>query len=127
MKSYSEGNFDAFYIDDSELKFGMEQFAKKADIAIQLFAETNAKNLEKEAKQGRPWTDRTGDARKRLNGTVEKTSTGYRIVLAHGVDYGLWLELANEGKYGIVDKTMNLQAPLILSDMEGLLSNLRVL
>ena len=33
-------------------------------------------------------------------------SNGYRIRLAHGVDYGIWLELANEKRYAIIDETV---------------------
>ena len=31
---------------------------------------------------------------------------GYRITLAHGVDYGIWLELAHEKKYAIIPETI---------------------
>jgi hypothetical protein len=52
-----------------------------------------AEDMENYAKANAPWTDRTGDARERLHATVEETGPIGTIVLAHGVDYGIWLEV----------------------------------
>jgi hypothetical protein len=53
-----------------------------------------------------PWTDRTGNARQSLNATTEHTATTDTLVLAHGVDYGVWLEIAHGGAYQIVIPTI---------------------
>ena len=89
-----------------------------------MYAETQAKNLEGYAKEHRPWTDRTGDARKRLNGYVTEIPNGYRINLAHGVDYGIWLELAMEKRFAILEPTVRLQGPEVLRGMNRLLNEL---
>src|SRR5688500_10891929 len=49
-------------------------------------------------KANAPWQDRTGAARAGLTATVE----GNAVTLAHGVDYGLWLEIANQGRFAII-------------------------
>lgn len=104
---------------------GLSRFDEKADKAVKMFAETAAATLEADAKQNRPWTDRTGDARKRLKGYIESIPNGYKIILAHGVDYGLWLEVAKDGMYGIVKKTIRMEAPYIMQDFSGLMEKMK--
>ena len=80
--------------------------------------------LEGYAKEHRPWTDRTGDARKRLTSYVTDIPNGYRINLAHGVDYGIWLELAMEKRFAILEPTVRLQGQEVLRGMNRLLEEL---
>lgn len=79
---------------------------EKAAAAIKGFAETGAKKLEAYAKENARWKDRTGDARRRLKGSAEQVKNGYQLSLAHGVDYGIWLELAMERRYAIIEETI---------------------
>ena len=85
---------------------GLADCESKADIAIRMLAEQGALQLQNSAKENRKWTDRTGHARQRLTGYVGKIPEGYRITLAHGVDYGIWLELANEKRFAIIPQTI---------------------
>ena len=85
-----------FSFDPTGLLQGLTQTESKADVAIRMYAEQSALKLQNYAKEHRRWTDRTGHARQRLTGSSAKITTGYRLQLAHGVDYGLWLELAKE-------------------------------
>lgn len=48
------------------------------------------------------WTDRTSNARNSLTATVSHTATQHTIVLAHGMSYGIWLEVRWAGRYAIV-------------------------
>lgn len=109
-------------LDDSEVIENLEELRKLA--AVKIYAETQAEQLEGYAKEHRPWTDRTGDARKRLKGYVTDIPNGYRINLAHGVDYGIWLELANEKRFAILEPTIRLQGPMVLKGLKGLLERL---
>jgi hypothetical protein len=95
------------------------------DIAMRMFCDTKAQDLQGDAQENRPWKDRTGDARKRLKGSYEKTVTGYRLILAHGVDYGKWLELAHEKKYAIIEPTIRLSSPKIMKDFKGMMNALK--
>lgn len=92
--------------DINSLENGLSSMEDKFDVAIRLFANTAASKLEDSAKENRPWTDRTSSARLRMKGKAFKVNNGYKLELAHGVNYGVWLELANEGKYAIIDKTI---------------------
>jgi len=63
---------------------------------------------EGQAKRDRPWKDRTSNARQGLHGgTGWDSATAFIIYLAHSVDYGPYLELANSGKYAVIEKTLN--------------------
>lgn len=112
----------SFRIEDSDLRAGLDDLKKVA--AVRIYAETQAKTLEGYTKENRPWTDRTGDARKRLTGYVTDIPKGYRINLAHGVDYGVWLELAMEKKYAILEPTIRLKGPEVIKGMENLLERI---
>ena len=98
---------NGFSFDMKDMLKGLAGMESNFDAALRMYAETSAKKLEGSAKQNRRWTDRTGQARQRLNGSVGKVPEGYRLYLAHGVDYGLWLELAHERKYSIIPETIH--------------------
>lgn len=113
-----------FVTDLTELEKGIAMIDRKADLAVRAFAETNAKAMESDAKEQAKWTDRTGQARKTLRGYVEELPTGYRLILAHGVSYGIWLELAHEQRFAIVEPIVRLSAPYIMKDFERLLEKM---
>lgn len=106
------------------LEDGLEAFSQRAMATVKMFAETQAKVLEKDAKEQAKWTDRTGHARARLTGYTEEEENKIRIVLSHGVDYGIWLELANEKRYAIVKPIIELEAPFIMRDFENLMEQM---
>lgn len=91
-----------FRLDISGMITGLANFESASDKAIRVYAEQGALQLQNFARENRKWTDRTGHARQRLQGYVGKIPNGYRITLAHGVDYGIWLELANEKRFAII-------------------------
>ena len=95
-----------FSFDMGDLEKGLNLLDNKADAAIRMYAETGGQKLVDSAKENRKWTDRTGRARESLNSTVSVTSSGYRIYLAHGVDYGIWLELAHGKRFAIIPQTI---------------------
>ena len=66
-----------------------------------------AGQLEGYAKTYAPWTDRTGHARQSLHGGVESSGGELVLYLSHGVEYGIWLELAHGGNYAIVRPTVD--------------------
>lgn len=110
--------------DIDDLIKGIYMIDKKADTAVKMFANTNAKVMETDAKEQARWTDRSSMARKSLRGYVEETPNGYKIILSHGVDYGIWLELANEKRYAIVEPIIRLTSPYIMRDFENLLEKM---
>lgn len=61
--------------------------------------------LEKDMKENAPWQDRTGNARQGLYGTASMDSKEIKIRIGHTMDYGVFLELARDGKYAILKPT----------------------
>lgn len=110
-----------FILNMSNLYNGVQGFGNKAQAALFLYAQTSSKKLEGYMKTNAPWQNRTSNARQTLSGTVSKIPAGYRITLSHGVDYGIFLELANEKKYAIVAPTVNTQSSAVFTGLNNLL------
>lgn len=82
---------------------GMTSYEQKVLFAIRQVATYFAPILEAYAKEHAPWTDRTGHARQRLFTLVEDLSKDTVVLyLAHGVEYGRFLEIRFAGRYQIV-------------------------
>ncbi len=64
-----------------------------------------AGTLEAEMKKKAPWQDRTSNARQSLYGRAEMGKDQITIRLGHSVEYGVFLELARDGKYAILKPT----------------------
>lgn len=84
-------------------------------------AQQNAQEMEAWAKQNAPWQDRTGNARAGLHATVEGTGGIGTIVLSHGVPYGLWLEIANGGRYAIIAQAIDVFGAKLMDDLQRML------
>lgn len=113
-----------FRFDPGDMLDKISQAATKSEAAIAMYANNAALTLQNYAREHRPWTDRTGHARQRLTGSVARVAQGYQIILAHGVDYGKWLELAHEKKYAIIQPTIQAKSPEVLSGFNKLLERL---
>lgn len=124
---------------------GLEDFENKFDKAMKMYCDTSCKKLEGYAKQHRPWTDRTSQARQRLISSYKKIDKIYRLQLAHGVSYGKFLEATNnpnwknqkssdgknqltglqaefayERKFAIISPTIREKSPEILKGLKNL-------
>lgn len=114
-----------FKFDASDLLKGLTSSENKAQAAFRKLAETGASKLEEGAKTNARWQDRTGDARRRLKGDVLEVTNGYKLRLAHGVDYGKWLELAHERRFAIIEETIRFVGTFeIMPGFEKLLNRL---
>lgn len=119
----------AFSLDyvNSQLGKNLDKMATKLGATILMYASTKAEQLEYKMKINRPWADRTGMAKATLNAKVSQPDKNtIRITLAHGVDYGIWLELAHEKNYAIVAPTINQEGPRIIDDLGDLMSKLKL-
>lgn len=108
--------------DLSGLVNGLASFDNRFEQMVVARAETSAQRLEAYAKQNRPWTDRTGQARQRLNCRVSRTGRGqFTLTLAHGVSYGADLEFLHDKRYAIIFPTLETQGPKVIQAFAGLL------
>lgn len=102
----------------SQLNAKLSKMGPKVGTALLMYMSTKTKSIESSMKVNRPWTDRTGMAKATLSGTLSQPSPDLmRITLAHGVEYGIWLELAHEKNYAIIAPTISKEGPRL---MEGL-------
>ena len=115
----------SFRLDASDLINGLLSFGEsRVPYALEMYCSTIAKQFESYAKNNRPWTDRTSRARLGLTGYYKKVPNGYRIYIAHTVDYGIWLEYANEKNYAILEPTVRLKGPDAVKGLKTLFNNI---
>jgi len=83
------------------------EFLERKKAGLYALLQNWAGTMEGYAKSHAPWTDRTGHARQGLQGGVDVRGDQQVLYLSHGVDYGIWLELAHGGNYAIVRPTVD--------------------
>lgn len=112
-----------FHVNANALIKTLQQaYETKTQAAVRMYAMQGAQKFENYAKINRQWTDRTGRARQSLKGYIETTPNVTYINIAHGVYYGIYLELCNERKYAILQKTVDANAQEVLQGFEELLN-----
>lgn len=111
----------------SDLKKNLDKMSEKLGVVLLMYSATKASEIQAKMKVNRPWTDRTGMAKATLNAKVSQPDPNtIRITLAYGVDYGIWLELANNKNYAIIAPTINEEGPRIVEDLNNLMSKLKL-
>lgn len=102
------------------------QMAQKYTQAIfqsgRRIAHEQAAEMQAYARSNAPWQDRTGAARAGLTATVEETGPIGTIVLSHGVDYGIWLEVANGGRFAIIAPTIDVFGPKVMRSLQNMIN-----
>lgn len=83
-------------------------------VELQAYAQANA-----------PWADQTGAARDGLVTDVFEEGGEIVIELSHSVDYGVWLELIQNGNFAIIMPTLEALGPRILRDAGSLVTDIR--
>lgn len=81
--------------------------------------------VEKHIKTKAPWKDRTGNARSGLAATAVKESDDvYSIVMTYSVDYGIYLERANDGNYATIIPTLPVYGPKVIATCTKIMDRL---
>ena len=107
--------------DDRLLTAKLLMIDAKAMTAIAAVMAYRAPSVVAYAKQHAPWTDRTSNARNGLYATAERGGDSFRIVLGHGVPYGIWLEVKNSGQYAVIKPTIQNQGPVVMGALSAVL------
>ena len=111
----------------STLNKKLHSVEEKIGAAILMYASTKAIEYESYMKLNRPWTDRTNQAKVTLNTKVSQpNSHTVRITLAHGVEYGIWLELAHEKKYAIIGPTIDAKGTDLVNGMQNIFNKIKL-
>lgn len=80
-----------------------------------------AGRVENRAKRTRPWTDRTGNARRSIYGRPFETPNSIGLYTGIGVDYGVYLEVSNGGKYAVVWNSVTQERENFIGVLRGIL------
>lgn len=100
-----------------------ENYTKTIFLTGRRVAEQRAKTLEQWAKDNAPWQDKTGEARRGLKAEVlESPGVLAEIVLSHSAPHGIWLEIANGGKYAIIAKAIDVQSVEFMKDIQRIMN-----
>lgn len=84
------------------------------EVAYDAFTEAEVQ-LEEAARRNAEWEDRTGDARDGLTAqTLAPRDGNVSLLLFHTVEYGKWLELIQNGRFAVIMKTLEEEAPRII-------------
>jgi hypothetical protein len=92
-----------FTIQLDALDHNLHRFDERARKAIDKTMTYQAARSETYMKTNAKWTDRTTNARNGLFvSVVRHGEDSWEMILSHGVSYGIWLEVLNNGRYAIV-------------------------
>lgn len=88
---------------DDKLTPQLQQFERKVEQALVATGEFQATKATAWMKLNAPWTDQTGNARNGLHAFVQRApGQSVTLVLSHGVNYGIWLEVKFNGRDAVV-------------------------
>ena len=89
-----------------------------------LSPEQQANEIENYMKSHRPWTDRTGNARRglRCDVSASKMKRVTTLELKHSVYYGVYLEYGMGQRFAIIQPTIRIKGPEIMRDMQGFIN-----
>lgn len=100
--------------DDKELANKINNIDRNAKRFIAATLKMHSRRAQAYAKRGAPWQDRTGNARGGLSAHYEDGGDVQRIVVAHTVSYGIWLEVRWSGRYAIIVPTVANEGPEVM-------------
>jgi len=92
-------------------------FPIAADAGLALYVDDRAQDVQDYAQENAPWEDRTGAARDGLTAEAHHNFGHYYIDLFHTVDYGIWLEIRWDGRYAIIQPTLEHFGPMLMADL----------
>lgn len=94
---------------------GLETYTGRLYEALLIVTDVVAKKMESYAKSNAIWEDQSGNARQGIRGDAYWESSKILVCsLSHTMEYGVWLELAHQRKYAILEESINqYQAELI--------------
>ncbi|OBC11466.1 hypothetical protein A5784_35145 [Mycobacterium sp. 852013-50091_SCH5140682] len=100
---------------------------------VDTFMAIAAADGEATMKEKAPWRDSDGNRDDRVPGqaraalftATELSGKHKSILFSHGVDYGIWLEISNNGKDQIIMPTVAAQGKKLMKSLRGTLNTLR--
>lgn len=111
--------------DAQTLRTNVRNFDRRLEHKIDAVMDYNAAYATVQLKVRAPWTDRTGAARSGLLAVADKLGPGaHQLIMSYSVYYGIWLEVANSGKYAAIGPFMPVIGRKIMHDLDHLIDRL---
>lgn len=103
----------------------LDDYQKALDASLRAVAEFWATKVQNEARARAAWTDRTSNARNGLIGFVQEVGAQdtINIFMTTQVEYGVYLELSNAGRYAIVWPMILANLPVLQQMLSTLLKD----
>ena len=118
-------------IDIGDALAGLSDYGNAAAACIAREGASAAARLEDFAKVNRPWTDRTGNARRTLEGVYgfsgargKKPGGVFSVGIEGHMPYSVFLELGFDGRYSVLQETVSALAPETLNDLAAMLNEI---
>lgn len=108
-------------LDMADLKANIKEFPKHFNDDVAVVFDLNAAVAEAWMKANAPWTDNTGAARSGLTAIADSQGSLHNMLLSYSVSYGIWLEIANSGRFQILGPAQRVIASKIMQDLKGIL------
>ena len=107
---------------DTQMKRRMDAYGVAVEQTLFQLGQFFAAKMEAHAKRHAPWTDRSSNARQGLFGVVTKEGDKVVLILSHGnvIEYGVFLELANQGNFAIIGPTLQQHYSEIMEAVRGI-------
>lgn len=96
------GSQKSFRWKSDTLTKNLNTFPKKWDKVVVAAVEFTATRGEAYMRRNAKWTDQTSNARTGLHTVPTHEGSEHRIIFAHSVNYGIWLETRFSGRYAII-------------------------
>ena len=110
--------------DDSNLQRNLRTFSSRVNNRISAVMDYNAGYTTSWLKSNAPWTDDTAAARTGLVALPFNVGTQHELLMAYSVSYGIWLEIANSGRYAVITPAMRIVGEKIMRDMQSLIDSM---
>lgn len=104
------------------LSGNVARLPKKVERAVVGATEYGATRAQAYAKTNAKWIDRTANARQGLRAFAVHEPGRSTVIIAHGVSYGIWLEVRFSGRYSIIGPTLAYTGPLVMRLLGNLFS-----
>jgi hypothetical protein len=103
---------------------GFVQYVAGIEKQIDQLVQQYAPQIENWMKENAPWTDRTGHARQSLRAEIEYDVNELAIYMYYNeVDYDVFLEYANTGRFSILAPAMDYWSPILFKEFKKLVGS----
>lgn len=110
--------------DDKRLRRNLRNAERNVRGAVSNLVDYHALEITGFMRARARWTDNTGAARNGLIAVANHGTTFEEIVMAYSVWYGIWLEVAHNRKYEILQTTLNVMGPLLMERLNNLMDRI---